>query len=322
MNEILQKKYRDWNGEKNVEKYNQLEKELYDWCIENFDSLLMPKKMMDVKDEKNKQQLISAVAGFDYISKKDQLLEKYKDIIDEEYTSKLGGISFYDLHPEWIPFVGSNYINNKVLLVGESHYVDSVFDLSKYDFKNRWYNKSYSDICKDVKNSDDLWVFLKTYFWTRAVLVTFADGEPGAGYGIFANPLRELGLLGDKKNIKEFAFMNYFQRPSNWGAQLYSNEDDNDIAYTVFKEVISDKYLAPEKIIFLSQNAYNCFAKKAINEKDLFKNISIYKVCHPTCAWWNIPEEYKTKKGKTRHNNYGKKHFVDSYYGLIEPDFN
>ena len=295
--------------------------DLYQWCIDNADKLALPKEMLNGKDDNNKRRFISAVAGYDYISKKNQLLKDYSFLFDKNHIDRLKSIEYYKLHPEWIPFVGSSYEDRRVLLVGESHYVDSVFDLNDYDFENRWYKNDYNSVCKNIESSNDLWVFSKSYFWTQSVIATFANDEPGAGYAIFANPLREIGLLDDKKNIKVFAYMNYFQRPSNWGAQLYSKGDDKIVAYDVLKKVVSKDNLAPNTIIFLSKNAFDCFAALAKNEREYFDGIKIYKVHHPNCAWWNIPKKYKTKSGKDRENKYGKEHFVDAYNNIVKADF-
>lgn len=232
----------------------------------------------------------------------------------------LDSIEFYQLHPSLKPFIGKNYLSNelgiKILLVGESHYVkEPLPEITSKSLLDDWWSKT-PPLINDI-----------SWYTTRGTVSNFMFGKSGAAYALFREPCKiynQCVLNGkyqkwqDIYNIYDsFAFMNYFQMPalymrvSLWNSLLKFNGENRkshqtsseiwnkteDISNRVFLSVI--EILKPDKIIFLSTEAYNAFLRQN-------KNYDMSKICatvHPTCAWWNRKNK-DGLSGKERLVNY------------------
>ena len=224
------------------------------------------------------------------------LLDKSKgtDIYDDK-LNKIHGAFFGNIHPELLPYIGKNYEKTKILLVGESHYVD---DSKEYSFED-WYTVP-------VEEKHPLSEY-KKWFDTRQTIARFINGEYNgveAGRGnrrMFENPLKVFhdyakNSISDngKEDFCYFAFMNFFQRPaSKNGKSIKNTDNDNKIANEILTEVI--KITKPETVIFLSKKAHKTYKK--FYGTSLPCDVRVEAVAHPTCMWWNREEgKYGHKK--------------------------
>lgn len=185
------------------------------------------------------------------------------------------------LHPELLPYVGKNYEKTGMLLVGESHYVESA---SEDDWLAiDWYHEPLPAEGKYPFNREGA----TDWFDTREVLVRYMTGKRGKGHTVFSRPtkvlLSEWNIAQTQENIScyfsYFSFMNFFQRPAlNVGATINDTVSDQKAASEILTQVIA--VLRPKAVVFLSKKAYNTFTAKA------HATTRIESVSHPTCAWW------------------------------------
>ena len=200
---------------------------------------------------------------------------QWRSIVD--YDGKLKEIRHFGLHPEMLPFVGRNYPQTKILLLGESHYLsdDEDFEVKKME---GWYTKQSNEYA--FKHPG--------YFNTRDVVHNFLIGWRSKAHSIFSNPAKALIEAWDLKDITDseaytaFAFFNYFQRPeANSGKSILLSKDDEESSAKVFNKIV--EVLEPQLVVFLSKKAYESYCPyKGKDEK--FK---IEEVYHPTCKYWN-----------------------------------
>ena len=194
----------------------------------------------------------------------------------------LKDIYHYQIHPEMLPYVGKKYINAKILLVGESHYLcTKINECPEYkcykDYaEQEWYNK---EVPNDFPN--------KHYFNTRHVVHNFLVERRSRAHSMFRNPAKGIIDALDLKNVTDSeafsacAFMNYFQRPAMcYGKSIEHTEDDRKNSYEVFKNC--KEILKPDITIFLSKKAYSIYTESAGGKAD-----DVYCVMHPTCSHWN-----------------------------------
>ena len=239
----------------------------------------------------------------------------------KEYDKELSKIEHYKLHPELMPFIGTNYKKAGVLLVGESHYINQTIDNIKYDnsyFLNHWWNGTHKDISNEPFSG---------WYNTRGVINNYLDGKRSKGHSIFTNLVKAFSecILGQKidKISKEnsqafhyFAFMNFFQMPSlingeKYWKSLYASNASNpsnaselwnvciNISAKVLDEVID--ILNPIVVVFSSVSAYDAYKE---SEHNHIHNSLIKSVPHAGCKWWN-------KKCKKYGNISGKELFID-----------
>ncbi|MCH5159140.1 MAG: hypothetical protein J1F33_08095 [Clostridiales bacterium] len=222
----------------------------------------------------------------------------------ENAEKELDGIKFYQSHPTLKPFIGKNYLSNelgmKILLVGESHYVEEPLpEITSDSLLSDWWGDT-PPLINDI-----------SWYTTRGTIGNFMSGKSGAAYALFREPCKiynQCVLNGKYQKWQDvysiydsFAYMNYFQMPalykriSLWNSLLKFNEETNkvhplslkiwnkteDLSNDVFLSVV--EILKPDKIIFLSTEAYNAFVRQ---NKD-YNETKIFATVHPTCAWWN-----------------------------------
>lgn len=229
---------------------------------------------------------------------------KVIDSLNISYDEQLKKINIYKIHPELLPFVGENYEEKRILIIGESHYI------SKDDSKNKdkleglrelWYTEEW------LKGPDNPLLNSFGYFITRRIVLNFMNGCPQKT-NFFSNIL--MAYLGkenddDRTKFSDFAFMNYMQIPSfKYGSTIFNQATEYD--YNIAKETLENviEVLQPKKVIFLSKGAYDKFKNNNETDKNLIKDGGYPKidwVYHPACSWW-----HKTNK---KHPNHYKNHF-------------
>lgn len=236
----------------------------------------------------------------------------------------LDNIKFYKSHPSLKPFIGENYSNNelgiKLLLVGESHYVENPLpEITKESLLVDWWDSETPPQISDMR-----------WYNTRGTISNFMSGQSGAGYALFREPCKVYNqcVLNSKYQkwqdiyniFNEFAYINYFQMPalykglSLWNSLLKFNGETKkfhplslkiwnktaEMSYEVFRSVVET--LKPDIIIFLSTEAYKSFLKQ--NKKDdannVFATVKVFATVHPTCIWWNKKMKKDGLSGKER----------------------
>lgn len=215
---------------------------------------------------------------------------------------------FGELHTELLPYIGQEYEETKILLIAESHYVEKA---TQDQFENtNWYHSPLPQAPMSDDKNNPFHIQgndgAEGWFDTRQVLVRYMNNDRGKGHTVFSNPTKVLNELGigiedGDKAFDRFAFMNFFQRPAlEKGKSINDSPIDRKAAKEILSKVID--ILQPKAVIFLSKKAYNAFGEKVYN------GIPIYKVCHPTCPWWNR----KCKDGKC-----AKEHFKDILKDIV-----
>lgn len=223
---------------------------------------------------------------------------------DAVFEKQLNNIKFFQSHNSLKPFVGQKYATNelgmKILLVGESHYVEKPLpEITVESLLYDWWSET-PPLINDI-----------SWYTTRGTVHNFMSGNPGAAYALFREPCKIYNqcVLNGKYQKRQdinalynsFAYMNYFQMPalykriSLWKSLLkFNNETDKShplsleiwnktekLSTDIFLSVV--EILKPDKIVFLSTEAYNSFTKQNI----IIDANKIFATVHPTCAWWN-----------------------------------
>lgn len=222
----------------------------------------------------------------------------------ENAEKELDGIKFYQSHPTLKPFIGKNYLSNelgmKILLVGESHYVEEPLpEITSDSLLSDWWGEA-PPLINDI-----------SWYTTRGTIGKFILGDSGKSYALFRAPCEiynQCVLNGKYQTWQEiysifdsFAFINYFQMPALYEGMAFrtslwklngENKKYHPKSSEIFdktKKLSNDVFLSvieilkPDKIIFLSMEAYRAFT--GLNE-DYDKN-RVFGTDHPTCHWWN-----------------------------------
>ena len=213
-----------------------------------------------------------------------------------EFDQQLQKHAFLQRHYECLPFIGENYKETRLLLIGESHYVPGaeVHCVNREDF----YDVSFDDLTEGEYKD---WINTRRVFEYRVY-----DRENLKGF--FANPATEMaGVLHPAEPIStdriieamhHYAFMNYFKRPAYDAGQTIKGltRQDYRYAYDVSRYIMD--VLQPTHIIFVSKKAYYAFCASAT--EDVFAQYSIACVSHPSSAWWNR----KRKDGRCAREDF------------------
>ena len=106
------------------------------------------------------------------------------------YDEALGQIDFYKIHPEYLPFVGNNFDEFRVLHVGESHYIGQNNTYAPFDLK--YFDKWWTDHCDTLYKHPDGDSETKcwgSWYNTREVIGRFLNRNQ-SNYSIFINMIR------------------------------------------------------------------------------------------------------------------------------------
>jgi len=217
----------------------------------------------------------------------------------KDFDNQLLTIQVYKKHPSLLPYIGRHYNDTRILLLGESHYLDSEEDESTKKMEN-WYGTQ-------TENYNFKW---PVNLDTRSVVNNYLNCRRSKAHSMFRKPAEalikawDLNDVNDSEAFTSFAFMNYFQRPeANAGKSINLNEEDKKVACDTLNDVI--KIIEPKLILFLSKKAYDSYIELAGDIED--KNIDY--VYHPTSKFWN-KDNGKDKAvksfGKKRYDGYAK----------------
>lgn len=211
--------------------------------------------------------------------------------LNTNYDNEFNKIEFFDrFHPEYLPYVGDNYDKTKLLLCGESNYIDESnlsADVIRLIESPDWYTT-------DSRDQNKL-PYAGCIGWcnNREIINSVLDNKQNRksiskSHYMYINPAKvfldvfpQIGNSWDA--FTYFASMNYYQKPaSKTGKSIEATQHDNQFAADNLLRVIN--VLKPETIIFLSKKSLWAF--KASEPNDL-KNIFIGSCAHPTSPWWN-----------------------------------
>ena len=193
-----------------------------------------------------------------------------------EYDEKLRQIDLYKKHPTMLPFVGYHYPDTKILILGESHYLDPNENEDAKKNMKHWYHMPTEQYHFQYPN----------YFDTRSVVGSYLTLRRSKAHSMFREPAKALieawDLLdvNDSEAFTAFAFMNYFQRPEvSSGKTIALTEEDKDQAFAHLNKVV--QILEPVKVVFLSKKSFDAYAS-ALDPRISYTN-------HPTSKHWNGP---------------------------------
>lgn len=237
-------------------------------------------------------------------------------IIQTDQSSELSSISHYRIHPELIPFVGSDYDKYRILIIGESHYINqpkNASDIALNDF-SEWWEKP----CPHLLENSEGWVN------TRGVIDNYMSGKSGS-YGIFTNVVKSFSktvlkreikriTLEDKQLFSHFSFMNFFQMPSLYNGMKYWDSlrrsaklaGDKNLAEKVWKKCVEVsasvtdeviEILKPKTVIFVSISAGNAYRNASTKQHS---DTEIIYTSHPSTpfTWNKALKSLNGKKGK------------------------
>jgi hypothetical protein len=183
----------------------------------------------------------------------------------------------------------------RILVLGESHYLDSAEASNHPDF---WYER------RDLANT-----LSAANINTRNVVDNAINArKPRKSKAIFhslTSALNACGIAaaGARSSLKSIAYMNYFQRPAEEsGESIRVHPRDVVEAASVVAEVVT--VLQPQLVVFASRLAWR-HAKAGLAEQLKLIGIQTLDVPHPATSWWNRPS--RPMKGRT-----GRQRFIDT----------
>lgn len=241
-------------------------------------------------------------------------LSRYQDFkFDSDLVSSSISIGdnqnyfIYKQHKEYLPYVGDLYGSKypKMLLVLESHYLEP----KDRDKILSILNENYNFESDSIKHFADAWYFNQDNSWskfetrienkhfynTRSVIIDVMEGKNtnkviADVLNVFDEVNKGIESIVDQKKevIRNFAFMNFFQRPEiNTGKSIKHTKFDVSVAKENLNNVIN--ILKPNKVIFVSIKSYNIYS---YNNDEIKSNEDIIRVSQPGCKYWNIHEIY------------------------------
>ena len=220
--------------------------------------------------------------------------EQYK-----KYEKELNKNDFIKKHYECKPFIGEKYDESRLLLIGESHYVPKN-EVDYVDIDD-YYDIPFDEL-KGNENKYKCWINTRIVFESR--VYDRCDFK-----NFFSNPATEIAKVVYRTDnpsldqrieaMHQYAFINYFKRPSfEEGKTIRKlNETDYKYAYDITSYIIN--VLNPKLIIFLSKKAYYAFCEYDHDNKIMSK-YTVKSVSHPSSHWWNR----KRKDGKCAKDDF------------------
>lgn len=236
------------------------------------------------------------------------------------------GYSHFETHYSYMPFIGDKFedsiFGKRILFVAESHYISSKTsvknkeeerwpriaaelgvkdnynkvndDFSKIWYSSEWNSSKIKDIVEENYGSD--------YYNTRRILDSFVSNNyKGRAITItFGYPLksmepdylqrqRKISMNEiDKSKFSNFAFMNFFQRPSlKTGCTIEDNKQDCCISTNILNQVI--EILKVDKVFIISKKAGNAYTG---HEECKYAAI-VNTLVHPCSRIWYTSESDK-----------------------------
>lgn len=211
----------------------------------------------------------------------------------ELYLNELSQIEHYKKYPNLIPWIGNAYkqSKNKVLILGESHYLDK--NSSYHHEPTKWYEGI------DVTDAKDL-------SWMRTATIIqngINNGWKEKSKLIYKNLSKALvESKVDEFNVEQpfhkICYLNYFQRPAEvTGKSINASELDSKVSCAVVNNVID--IVEPNIVVFSSTLAWGHAKKSGLINELKRQGIKCVRVPHAGMPWWNrVSKKYGNKTGK------------------------
>ncbi len=199
--------------------------------------------------------------------------EEFKKIEIETGSNK---VRFYETHKEYMPFVGTDYKNSKlkILLVGESHYINNDWRITDKIWENydleKWVKNNWKEIFeplnyeKEYQPEKDF----SEWFNTRihANRTEYPNKQEKAIKNLILNPLTVINqTLGLTFGIKDISFLNFFQYPSIYTGKTVWNSMKGTEHRKVWEELFTFslsvvtrvvEIIKPDIVIFLGADLF------------------------------------------------------------------
>jgi hypothetical protein len=210
-------------------------------------------------------------------------------MLESMYDEKLKEIEMLQLHPTFLPYVGSLYEEYKILQIGESHYIGQTRENETYGIK--YFEKWWSEPCDELAKEYGGW------FDTRHVVIDNFLDEQNVSYRIFTNFIESFSKIVLEDNFaymtkeriplyRYAAFMNFFQMPSLYDATSFYESLDKSA------KLAGDKSLAG--------NMWDCAVKHSVATVDAV--IEIIKPRAIVFTSISAGNAYKENNGKYRED--------------------
>ena len=232
--------------------------------------------------------------------------EQYK-MFDDELLKN----DFLNKHKECLPFIGEHYEQTRLLLIAESHYIRK--DAMPYVKRDDFYDISFDALADGEYKG---WINTRSVFEGRAYNNASFDlffSNIATEIARVINQSNDLSMEQKRAAMQQYAFFNYFKRPSYKEGKTIEDlsEKDKEYAYNVSCHIIN--VLEPKLIIFLSKKAYDefCYSNHKATQP---LNYTVKSVSHPSCPWWNR----KRKDGKCGRDDYFE--YVSAFFNTFCTD--
>lgn len=162
-----------------------------------------------------------------------------------QYDKELKEIGHYTHYKETLPFIGKNYENTKLLLIGESYQIppESKVKLDNKNDYEKWYEKRVTLISADKE-----WINFRNII---EIIIKKAEGENKSL--TMQNLTYAFKMIN--KSWNDLAYVNTFQRPAGYGDKRKNFiKIDNEKARDVINKVV--RILNPKFIGFVSAKAW------------------------------------------------------------------
>ena len=174
------------------------------------------------------------------------------------------------------PYIGENYDKFKILLIGESHYINK--NLDEKLFKD-WYDPAYHiQFPEHISNQ----------FNTTYQVNQFLNKKTSKLYAIYRFPAQCLGKVFGipyKEAFTYTLFYNYFQRPNlqkgSFKTIFSDNREDIFAAENLLTILLATW---PNLVFFLSKKAYQSYMTYATYARR--NAFNVHCLVHPASAWW------------------------------------
>lgn len=172
---------------------------------------------------------------------------------------------YYTHFKQMLPWIGTDYgkgIFNKIILIGESHYLPKDVNEEMFDPESWYYDVVHSEWYTEGDDEEQM---------TNTRQFLSGPLKPHRMYNNTHNVLREVfmekcpGLICD--NLYRYVtYYNYFLRPARNKGSIRDiiTPDDQKVAFNTLKELAA--ILKPDYVFFLSKFAWESFMNKTSNE--------------------------------------------------------
>jgi hypothetical protein len=206
-----------------------------------------------------------------------------------EFDVELSAIPHYRFYPEMMVAVGVSFpaAPVRLLIVGESHYLDAPEDSNRPDV---WYRSRQLVHAASAR-----------YLHTRGIVDNAINGRSPsrskAIYHALGSALAQCGMTppGARSALQAVAFMNYFQRPAEVSGRSV-RVHPNDVVEAAHTITAVAKALQPDLIVFASRLGWK-HAQAELAPALRGMGIEVAGVPHPATSWWNRPS--RPNQGRT-----------------------